>query len=288
MTINKYAITTSNFKKLVQRTKIEIEEDIITTFKSIYAETNLRPYINNNEATDIRKLAEFLVNTEKYGSALQKQREKSALPIGNKATSNHYLFTSASVAPSYHKGIDCKTLANDFENFEIPLEIRSKGDDEIIRFRNFARDNRGLLKNGKEYLFIQRLKDEFRLKCDINKISFHNSGKVEVSKMSTPNIKENIAQIIEKLEEIRATEHGRLSIKKYMFAPSTAARALRLNENLNDTDREILEHKKNLLDLIIEFNIQKSDGLSFSENLLQFYGFKKCGVCFSDETRFEL
>ncbi|MGJ7918239.1 hypothetical protein ACI48D_22565 [Massilia sp. LXY-6] len=288
MTTNKYAITTSNFKKLVQKTKVEIEEDIITTFKSIYSETNLRPYLNQKEATDIRKLSEFLTNTEKYGSALQKQLEKSALPAVNKAVSNHYLFTSASSAPSYHKSIDCKTLTNDFENFEIPLEIRNKGDDEVNRFRNFAKENRGLLKNGKEYLFIQKLKDEFRLKCDINKISFHNSGKVEVSKMSTPNIKENIAQIVERLEELRVTDDGKLSIAKYMFAPSTAARALRENETLNDTDREILEHKKNLLDLIIEFNIQKSDGLNFSETLLQFYGFKKCGICFSDEVRFEL
>ncbi len=288
MSMNKYAITTSNFKKLVQRTKVEIEEDIITTFKSIYSETNLRPYLNQKEATDIRKLTEFLVNTEKYDSALQKQREKIALPVANNATSNHYLFTSASVAPSYHKSVDCKTLANDFENFEIPLEIRNKGNDEVNRFRNFAKENRGLLKNDREYLFIQKLKDEFRLKCDINKISFHNSGKVEVSKMSTPNIKENISQIIKRLEEIRATEDGMQSITKYMFAPSTAARALRENENLNETDREVLEHKKNLLDLIIEFNIQKSDGLNFSETLLQFYGFKKCGICFSDEMRFEL
>lgn len=247
MSINKYAITTSNFKKLVQRTKIEIEEDIITTFKSIYSETNLRPYLNKKEATDIRKLAEFLINTEKYGSALQKQLEKSALPAVNKAMPNHYLFTSASLAPSYHKSIDCKTLANDFENFEIPLEIREKGEGEVNRFRNFAKENRGILKNGKEYLFIQKLKDEFRLKCDINKISFHNSGKVEVSRMSTPNIKENITRIIERLEEIRATEDGRLSLTKYMFAPSTAARALRENETLNDTDREVLEHKKSAL-----------------------------------------
>jgi hypothetical protein len=288
MTVNKYAITTSNFKKLVQSTKIEIEEDIVTTFKSIYAETNLRPYLNQREATDIRKLAEFLLNTEKYGSALQKQREKSVQPVANKATSSRYLFTSASSSPSYHKSLDCKTLANDFENFEIPLEIRDKGDDEINKFRNFARENRGLLKNGKEYLFIQRLKDEFRLKCEINKISFHNSGKVDMSKISTPNIKENIARIIERLETIRATEDGRLSIKKYMFAPSMAARSLRDNGNVNDTDKEVLEHKKNLLDLIIEFNIQKSDGLNFSESLLQFYGFKKCGICFADETRFEL
>lgn len=288
MNTDKYAITTSNFKKLVQSTKIDIEEDIITTFRSIYADTNLRPYLNDKEATDIRKLTEFLLNSEKQGSALHKQREKQAHPLANKPTSNRYLFTSASSAPSYHKSLNCKTLANDFENFEIPLEIRDKGVDQVNRFRDFAKENRGLLKNGKEYLFIQRLKDEFRLKCDIHKISFHNSGKVEVSKMSTPNIKENILQIIKRLEELRATEEGALSIRKYMFAPSTAARSLRDNRNLNDTDREVLDHKKNLLDLIIEFNIQKSDGLNFSESLLQFYGFKKCGICFSDENRFEL
>ena len=38
----------------------------------------------------------------------------------------------------------------------------------------------------------------------------------------------------------------------------------------------------------MEFNIQKNNGLTFSENLLEFYGFQKCRVCFSNGIKYEL
>lgn len=287
MTEKKYSITTSNFKKIIEESKIKIEEDITITFKSIYGEINLRPYLNEKEAIDIRKLIDFLLNSETYVSTLKKQKGdsqgKKTIPLQSR-----YIFTSSSSSPKYHKNNECRTLLNNFENFEIPREIEVQGKEEIAKFREFARENRGLLKNGKEHLFIIKLKEKFNLNSDINKISFNNSGKIEVLKMSTPNIKEEISKIIKNLEAINNSDAGRKSIKKYMFVPGKMIKIMEKNETLCLGDLEVIAMKKKLLDLIIEFNIQKNKGLTFTENVLEFYGFEKCGVCFSDEIRYEL
>lgn len=287
MSEKKYSITTSNFKKIIEKSKIVIEEDITTTFKSIYDEINLRPYLNKNEAVDIRKLVEFLTNPEMHSSLSKEQRNANKMKMAIPLQSN-YIFTSSSSSPKYHKNSECRTLLNDFENFEIPAEIKCRDEKEIEKFRAFARENRGLLKNGNDHLFIKKLKEKFDLTSDINKISFNNSGKIEVLKMSTINIKEKISEIIKNLEEINDSDKGRESIKKYMFVPNKMMKAMKENENLCLLDLEVLELKKNLLELIIEFNIQKNNGLSLSENILEFYGFEKCGICFSDEIKYEI
>jgi hypothetical protein len=243
MSEKKYSITISNFKKIIEESKIIIEEDITTTFRSIYGEINLRPYLNNKEAIDIRKLAEFLTNSEMHASLFKGKKISNQIKKAIPSRSN-YIFTSSSSSPKYHKNSECRTLLNDFENFEIPAEIKDKGEEEIVKFRAFARENRGLLKNGNEYLFIQKLKEKFDLTSDINKISFNNSGKVDVLKMSTINIKEKISEIIKNLEEINKSDKGRESIKQYMFTPNKMIKVMKENENICLLDLEVLELKK--------------------------------------------
>ena len=225
-----YSITTSNFKKLIYKSQIEIEKNISILFESIYDKIDLSPYVSTNEAATIFKAVKFLMDSENFMLDLKNKNIINRDKGNSVASRSNYIFTSS---PKYHENNDCKTLLNDFKNFEIPEEIRKKGDEEIAKFRDFAKENADFLKNGKEDIFIYKLKMKFSLKQPISKILYSNSGKIEVSKLSHLNIEENILNTIEKIEKLKETEEGRISIKKYMYAPDHAKN----NKEINLTDK---------------------------------------------------
>ena len=279
---NKFFITKSNFKKIVFKTKLNIDQNISKIFESIYSDINLRPYINDKEASTIKKTIDFLECSEEF---LLNIKDDTIKGKTNFSSNSNFIFVSVS-SPKYHKNSSCETLSNDFENFEIPSEIMERGKDEIKKFREFANKNKKLLKDDKEDVFIFKLTYEFKLTTHINKILFNNSGYVDLYKQSEKDIEVKIKETIEKIESFRETEEGRNAIRGYIYS------SVRNTENLKPLEKELLLYKRLLIDLVMQFNVNKfkneNEDITFSEKLLEFYGFQKCAMCFPEKIEFNL
>jgi hypothetical protein len=86
----------------------------------------------------------------------------------------------------YHKDNTCPRLKSNFLNFEIPIEITEKGENEVKRFRTWFNENKNLMETDLKR-FIELLQARFFITREINpkSIDHSNSGTEEVKR--TPN-----------------------------------------------------------------------------------------------------
>lgn len=281
-----YYITRSNFKKMVFSSKIEVEDNIIKLYKEVYDKLDLTPYINYREIKSLKKQILFLEKTEDFLMTLEKDSRIKNTKTSNRSSNSDFIFNDLG-SPRYHLDSTCKTLSNNYLNFEVPEEITSRGLDEIASFRKFAYDNRKLLNEGREDVFLLRLKGRFRLQHPIGRIEFDNSGRTSVSdtedSCDLAGLQDKIKITIEKIEYFRQTEEGRKAIKSYLYA---SIKHLTTNINLNNSEKELLEFKRDLINLIINYHIRKNkvNGTTFSKYLLFLYGFEPCGKCCAEKS----
>lgn len=279
----KYYVTTSNFKNIVLRSEIQIESDIFEIYKKAYDKIDLSSYINYKEAQSIRKSAIFLEQTDELLISLQQKNEEKIQRRKNLESSSNFLFVAG--APKYHIDDTCKTLSNDFANFEVPEEILIRSKEDVKKFREFAIKNRKILTEGKEDLFLQSLKTTFSLQSDISKIVLPNSGRTNFHKpseiASIDDVTLRIEKLIHEIELLRKTDEGEKVFKNYVFA---STKKLISDKNLSDTARELLEIKRHLINSVLQYNAMKNarGDLTFSASLLKLYGFEPCGICCSE------
>ena len=118
-----------------------------------------------------------------------------------------------------------------------------------------------------------------------------NSGRSLLPEQGSDNSLEQIASRIQdtvaRIEAIRATADGAQVFKTHIYAPPS--RTLRTG-NLSPLAKQMLEHKRNLIDLVTEYVTVKHHGRdrTFSEHLLRLYEFEPCGKCCKDEIAFAL
>lgn len=71
--------------------------------------------------------------------------------------------------PAYHDDEKCERLISTYDNFEIPEEIRAKGDKEIERFRTWFKENKELYEKD-EGGFLSKLESNFLLRNPPTKV----------------------------------------------------------------------------------------------------------------------
>lgn len=271
----KYFITQSNLRQLVYRANV-VERNISSIYDGIYGRIDLSDYISEKEAQNLHALGDFLEKSEDY------LIEVAVAGGIRPASSQSSPFVFASGAPKYHKNEFCETLTRDFENFKIPTEIDDRGPEAVSEFREFAAKNRRLLNDGREDVFVQKLKNHFGLASDIDRVSFSNSGRTKlVENGPTEGLEQlssRIRAVVDRIELFRKTEQGTKVFRSHIFAPP--ARLLQAHQ-LNSVERDLLQMKKELVDLVTEFVIRKRnpEGSVFSQRLLEVYGLEACGVC---------
>jgi len=276
----KYYITTSNFKKLVYRSEMRIETDISEIYRKAYDKADLSPYISHKEAQTIRKGVLFLKQTDEHLVSLQKRHQANIQRLKNLESPSNFLFVAG--APKYHVDDTCETLSNDFDNFEVPEEILNRNKEDLKKFREFGVKNRKLLTEGKEDLFLRSLKTTFNLKSDISRVVLPNSGKTSFYRPSelsgVDDVISQIEQLIERMENLRNTVEGEMVFKKYIYA---STKILISDKNLSVTARDLLEVKRNLINLVLQYNAINNErgDMTFSASLLELFGFKPCGKC---------
>ena len=182
-------ITKQNFNKILplkERIIIPDEKTLDTVYKK-----SLRGILSTPEVGLLYILKEFYSNKE-----FALERYKKIRVEDNKK------FVYVSRNPSYHYDINCKNLSSDFVNFEIPEEIKARGDHEIFLFREFYKKNSHLLKE-KNDIFTMRLKIEFKLANTPSKVEFDNSGRKEVTNIDLNELEKQIDKLIFRSEECR-------------------------------------------------------------------------------------
>lgn len=189
--------------------------------------------------------------------------------------SRDYLFDTRG-APKYHLDSFCEFARRDYLNFEIPAEIKARGESEIDKFKEFAEENKSLLYED-ESKFINKLGAHFRLKNPPNKIFHRNSGVSEFSRMSLEEMRSAIGH---HLGDAKAFFDSHPGVRNYNYANSEYLKKLVLSED----DKAWHEFFKKELKTMLREYIKKRDGEEFflTKGFLDSLGFEPCKSC-SDE-----
>ena len=152
-----------------------------------------------------------------------------------------------------------------------------KGEREIQKFREFANANKQLVLDKKVYVFIQRLKTQFRLQNDVSQVTFSNTGVRTLDLEDGVDISREIDSVLTEIDSIGQTDSGADTLKKFRYMDHWK-RDLAQN---NDDVIQLLNMKSRLVDLIVKFHLQNNSmkGFSFDEGLLELVGFQSCGSC---------
>lgn len=277
--VNRYFLTTSNFRKLVYKSHVEVGENIVEAYRQVFEGADLMPYLNHNEVKTLLKSILFLQKSEDALSILEKEGQKKFAERKRLDSPSKFLFVAG--APKYHAKSNCETLQADFENFEVPEEISSRGAGEVKSFREFALKNRKLLSEGREDVFQMRLRSQYRLTQPLGKVSAPNSGTSPWGMDNEIKIDEIVARIhkaINKIESFKESEEGNKAYEAYMYA---STKILFSEGGMDSVKRQLLEAKRELIGLIVDYHVKKEMGgsVTYSEELLKLFGFEPCRVC---------
>ncbi len=190
--------------------------------------------------------------------------------------------------PAYHIDKDCKRLHSDFTNFELPQEIKERGDLEIERFRKWFSENQYLLETPD--VFVMRLKLAFGISYNPKSIIYENSGFAEVKNYSVEELENKIDFHIKEAGRYFYAEEkntkilrafGKVSGRAFLDIPLegnyTGYSEYEVKHFLKDYHRK---YKLPIRKLLIEYyRIKLNPDLKFAENYMEVLGFKKCECC---------
>lgn len=191
-----------------------------------------------------------------------------------------------SIYPSYHKNDRCERLQASFENFEIPIEIKVKGDVEIDEYRRFFRKNIDLY-NRNHSAFMAQVQLKFNIKNPPKKVDFENTGSETVFNASCFEIEQRINDILNKMEDFRnISEINQKEIRNCGYATHKAFEMNEQGVKLKKIDIEgsiIFQwhnYKNELKSLLKEyFRIKLNPDFLFDVNILEQLGFQPCTCC---------
>lgn len=190
--------------------------------------------------------------------------------------------------PAYHIDKDCKRLHSDFTNFELPQEIKERGDLEIERFRKWFSENQYLLETPD--VFVMRLKLAFGISYNPKSIIYENSGFAEVKNYSVEELENKIDFHIKEAGRYFYAEEkntkilrafGKVSGRAFLDIPLegnyTGYSEYEVKHFLKDYHRK---YKLPIRKLLIEYyRIKFNLNLKFAQNYMEVLGFKKCECC---------
>jgi len=180
-------------------------------------------------------------------------------------------------APAYHSSPSCERLHSDYRNWEIPAEIKQRGDSEIARFRKFFSEYRSLLETD-ELKFITKLDAAFFLKNPPKSILSINSGLNNIDNINLKDLEERIDLLLVDAEKFRNMDDSTKSkIDRQGYGTHRLKEAKEPGSILHTWHNE---YKKDLKDLLCHyFRIKFNRDLGFSGMLLDRLGFNRCGSC---------
>lgn len=226
-------------------------------------------------------------------------------PIINKDT-YQYVFESTK-KPSYHKDKDCKMLNANFQNFEIPFEIKarvreralSEGKTEnqidelekhqVKLFRDWFMLNYHLIDSNPEE-FLKKLDIRWNIKRKIEEVVYSNSGFKDIENLNLAELEIEVDKILSEAEWYFLNNVDKqeliLRFQELIFLTSKSS-AIKNNttglpfEDLQQFLNEFsFRFKKPIIELLIQYyRIKYNPELSFEGQLLNRLNFRPCSQC---------
>jgi hypothetical protein len=123
-----------------------------------------------------------------------------------------YTYIYEGRSPSYHEFADCPRLNSDYENFEVPKEIRSQGHEVVEEFREWFETVKHLLE--KPDIFVERLRIKWGIVTNPRVIKKDNSGNTIVDNYTIEELEEIIDSKIKEAGKYFYKSHKNLVILK--------------------------------------------------------------------------
>jgi hypothetical protein len=188
-------------------------------------------------------------------------------------------------APAYHARKDCEALKQDYINYEIPVEIVSRGESAVHTFREWwVSEKQTLEADPSRFLELMSIRWLLKNPPSLHSISANNSGVKSFENPDIAVVESDIDNLIGSLNEINRAnrdlikDFGRRSF--YIKRGSI--------EIDSPSDRAVLDDwdsKKSLLKdkLRLFFQLRFNPDLELDGSLLESIGFKRCKRCHEAE-----
>ncbi|MFX1708103.1 hypothetical protein PV783_29335 [Chitinophaga sp. CC14] len=207
-------------------------------------------------------------------------------------TKDTFKYVYEGIPPAYHKSKECPKLHANFKNFEIPSEIRDKGENEVMRFRTWFKENKHIFDTDLKR-FLELLELYFYVRIPPNSIDQGNSGMLEIQNYSIEQLETEIDNIIKGAGRVYyADETNTRILRKYSKLTFLAYKQEAIPDNDTGYSDEAvkallkaydLEFKRPLKNLLREYYKTKyNPELAFKGELLDNLGFKSCTFCGKD------
>lgn len=269
-------ITISNARRIIKKIDIKDLKNLdYPLYKwDIY-------FFNKLEVKQLLNLKEFLLNSKKYNNNIE---------VYNKIQvkdSFKYVFSESQ--PKYHKSSSCSRLQSHFKNFEIPDAIRNRGQQEILKFRTWFKQNKHIQDESTKK-FIEKLQISFPYVGEINpkSIEFENTGMTTIKNYSLSELEKNIDDLLRAAGRFYKENqkviglYQRKTFLAYKDAPiennETGLDDFELKYFLKSYDKQFKEPVKHLLEEY--FRVLHNPELEFDGNLLENLGFSPCRSCY--------
>ena len=235
-------------------------------------------------------------NSEREELLLYKQLFKEPQKFINtyytQAKNNNDQYIEKPKAPAFHKNKDCPRLNADFDGYELPPQILSRGKVEVEKFRRWWVEN--IPDDGMTDRFALQLSAEWKINIsEINVVHRPNSGNEIIDNKSIVNHDEKINLLLEDLHlRIKKSGKARKILIDEGYARKSFVRKINSYENKtrysNDEFINVVkyfdEHFKRplLSSLKFYYRIRYNGQVEFKSTFLETLGFKPCRECYEN------
>ncbi len=236
-------------------------------------------FLSRYEEQSLLAIQELLQNPEHYFTEIYQPHEPT----------DSYKYVYEGKSPAYHNDSNCDRLNADWENYEIPSDIRDRGPDAVLEFREWFETVAHLIEDRPD-AFVMRLQARWGIVTNVNAISRGNSGHLELDNITIKDLESRIDNLIKSAGRFyyrsAKTKAVLRQFSKYAFLGDQDEPIK--NNRTGSPDHEVKEllryynnHFKKPLkkDLIEYYRLKLNPNIQMEGYFLENLGFKPCGSC---------
>ncbi len=267
-------ITVSNSKRLLNKIDLKQFENLIGQVykKDIY-------FFSNREKSILIGIRELLKDPENFAIHYFKPLE----------VVDSFKYIIEEQQPAYHTDNSCPKIQSNFKNFEVPTEIRAKGENEVMNFRKWFREHYTIFQE-KPDIFVARLQSTWGIITNPKAIDYSNSGSEDYSNLDLKELENKIDEILREAgkyfrdnpdKQQLIKRFGKLTFLAYVhdniYKNDTGLNDQELKDFLKVYDKTFKQPVKELL--IQYYRVLYNFHMTFEGSLLERFGFRLCSEC---------
>jgi hypothetical protein len=236
-------------------------------------------YFNRLEKNQLLAVQELLENPKNYF-------DKIYVPFVPKDT---YTLVYEEQQPAFHTSVECPMLQSDYKNYEIPNEIRDRGVQAVVEFREWFKTVEHLVDTQPD-VFVFRLEQKYGIVTNVNAIDIKHTPARSISNQSYESIEKEIDNLLTEAGEFVSKSERNSNIlnsfAKLAFKWSDPSPIIPNNTGYADLEvkdvlREFeLSYKNPLKKMLIEYYQYKlNPTLGMAKSVMEALGFRLCGGC---------